>query len=49
MMTSKIVELDDDANEVEGGHDDIDVHDDDYKLHTMLLITMMRLILRIVI
>ena len=49
MMTSNIVEVDDDANDVEGGDDDIDVHDDDYELHTMLLMTMMRLFLRILI
>ena len=43
MMTSNIVEVDDDANDVEGGDGDIDVHDDDYELRTMLLMTMMRL------
>jgi hypothetical protein len=47
MMTSNIVEVDDDANDVEGGDDAIDVHDDDYELHTMLLMTRMRLFLRI--
>ena len=46
MMPSNIVEVDNVANDVEGGDDDTDVHDDNYELHTMLLMTMIRLFFR---